>query len=94
VSTLKAKLGVDVDQYLIPGACNPPLAYRALTAEPEVGLMLPCNVVVRTDAGQTVVQAMNPQIMVSVVGRPGLQAVANEAGARLQAALEALPRGT
>lgn len=93
-ATMKTKLDVDVDPYLILGACNPPLAHRALTAEPEIGLLLPCNVIVRKDAGQTVVQAMNPQLMVSVVDRPGLQAIADEAAARLQAALEALPSST
>lgn len=90
-ATMKAKLDVDVDPYLILGACNPSLAHSALTTDPEIGLLLPCNVIVRTEAGRTIVQAMNPQLMVSVVDRPELQAVADEAGGRLQAALDALP---
>ena len=90
-ATMKAKLDLDVEPYLILGACNPPLAHRALTAAPEIGLLLPCNVVVRTDADGTVVQAMDPRLMVSVVDRPELQAVAGEATERLQAALDALP---
>ena len=90
-ATMKTKLDADVEPYLILGACNPPLAHRALTAAPEIGLLLPCNVVVRTDADGTIVQAMDPQLMVSVVERPELQAVATEAAERLQAALDALP---
>ena len=89
-ATMKTKLDIDVEPYLILGACNPPLAHQALTAEPEIGLLLPCNVTVRTEAGRTVVQAMNPQLMVSVVDRPALQAVADEAALRLQAALDSL----
>jgi uncharacterized protein (DUF302 family) len=90
-ATMKAKLDVDVAPYLILGACNPPLAHQALAAAPEIGLLLPCNVTVRTDAGGTVVQAMDPQLMVDVVDRPELQAVASQAAARLRAALAALP---
>lgn len=90
-ATMRAKLDIDVEPYLVLGACNPPLAHRALTAEPEIGLLLPCNVTVRTEAGHTVVQAMNPQLMVSAVDRPALQAVADEAALKLQAALDALP---
>lgn len=93
-ATMKTKLDVDVEPYVILGACNPSLAHRALTADPEIGLLLPCNVTVRTAAGQTIVQAMNPQLMVSVVDRPELQAVADEATGRLQAALASLPATT
>lgn len=89
-ATMKTKLDIDVEPYLILGACNPPLAHQALTAEPEIGLLLPCNVTVRTDAGRTVVQAMNPQLMVSVVDQPALQGVADEAALRLRAALDSL----
>lgn len=91
-ATMKAKLDVDVAPYLILGACNPPLAHRALGLEPEIGLLLPCNVTVRVDGNTTVVQAMDPQLMVTVVDRPGLQEVADEAGARLRLALDRLPR--
>ncbi|MDP3713161.1 MAG: DUF302 domain-containing protein [Mycobacteriales bacterium] len=91
-ATMKAKLDVDVAPYLILGACNPPLAHRALGLEPEIGLLLPCNVTVRVDGDTTVVQAMDPQLMVTVVDRPGLQEVADEAGARLRLARDRLPR--
>lgn len=90
--TLKAKLDVDVPAQVILGACNPPLAYRALQAEESIGLLLPCNVVVR-DAGdgQTIVQAMDPQVMVGVTENDALRTVADDAATRLRAALDALP---
>ena len=89
-ATMKAKLDADVDSYVILGACNPPLAHRALTAEPSLGLLLPCNVVVRsTDAG-TVVEAIDPMTMVQFTGNPDLQAVADEATAKLSAAIDTL----
>ena len=93
-ATLKAKLDVDGEPYLILGACNPPLAHRALTLDPSIGLLLPCNVVVRRENGATLVQAMDPQLLVDVVGKPGLEAVADEASRRLADALSALPRAT
>jgi uncharacterized protein (DUF302 family) len=89
-ATLRDKLGEDLENYLILGACNPPLAHRALTADRRIGLLLPCNVVVRTDAGQTVIEALDPQTMVAVTGQPSLQPVADEAAARLRAALSSL----
>jgi uncharacterized protein (DUF302 family) len=89
-ATLQAKLGVEMEDYLILGACNPPLAHRALSAERQIGLLLPCNVVVRTADGTTVVEAMDPQLMVKVTERAELAAVADEAAARLRAALAAL----
>ena len=89
-ATMKAKLDADVDPYVILGACNPPRAHRALTAEPSLGLLLPCNVVVRsTDAG-TVVEAIDPMTMVQFTGNPDLQAVADEATAKLTAAIDTL----
>ena len=91
-ATMKAKLDVEVEPYLILGACNPTLAHQALTLEPTIGLLLPCNVVVRRAQGVTVVQAMDPQLMVTVVDKPELRTVADEAGARLQQALATLPK--
>lgn len=89
-STLRDKLGVDMEDYLILGACNPPLAHRALEIDREIGLLLPCNVVVRGDTDGTVVQALDPQTMVAITGRPELKPVADDATARLRAALDSL----
>ena len=90
-ATLHAKLGEQMEDYLILGACNPPLAHRALAIDREIGLLLPCNVVIRGDGtGATVVQALDPQTMVQVTGRPELKEVADEATARLRAALAGL----
>ena len=92
-ATLKAKLGQDMEDYLILGACNPPLAHRAVSIHRQIGLLLPCNVVVRTDPAddnQVLVEAMNPQLLVQVTGEPALQEVADEVTAKLCAAIEAL----
>jgi uncharacterized protein (DUF302 family) len=90
-ATLHAKLGVTMEDYLILGACNPPLAHRALDLDREIGLLLPCNVVVRADGPDaTLVQALDPQTMVQVTGRPELKAVADDAATRLHAALDQL----
>jgi len=89
-ATLQAKLGVQVPPQVILGACNPQLANKALEIEPDIGLLLPCNVVVREDGGRTVVAALDPQIMVQVPGRPELAEVAAEAGRRLDEALQQL----
>ncbi|WP_067804552.1 DUF302 domain-containing protein [Actinomadura formosensis] len=89
-ATLREKLGETMEDYLILGACNPPLAHRALGVDRQIGLLLPCNVVVRTDGDDTVVEALDPQVMVSVSDRPGLKPVADEAARRLVAALEKL----
>ena len=90
-ATLKAKLGVDVMPQVILGACRPPLAHAALQVEPSIGLLLPCNVVVRElDGDRTRVETIDPNIMVSVTGNPDLQAVATEARTRLTVALNSL----
>ncbi|MFJ3139981.1 DUF302 domain-containing protein [Streptomyces sp. NPDC086843] len=89
-ATLKAKLGHDMEDYLILGACNPPLAHQALEADRSIGLLLPCNVVVRRDGDHTLVQALDPGTMVTLTGLDVLKPVADEATARLDAALSAL----
>ncbi len=92
-ATLKAKLGEDMEQYLILGACNPTLAHRAVGVMPQIGLLLPCNVLVRADTttpGSVIVEAMNPAIMVETTGESGLADVAQEATTKLQAAISAL----
>lgn len=95
-ATLESKLGADsgakLGDYVILGACNPALAQRALTAEPDMGLLLPCNVVVRRgpDAEHTVVQAIDPQTMVQLSENSAVREVAAGAGSRLWAALDAL----
>lgn len=89
---LKEKLGVDFQRYIILGACNPPLAYKALQAEPEIGLLLPCNVIVyETEQGHSVVSAVDPDSMLAVVGENApIAEVAREAKQRLVKALESL----
>ncbi|MEW1682556.1 DUF302 domain-containing protein [Streptomyces sp. NPDC093594] len=89
-ATLKAKLGIDMEDYLILGACSPPLAHQALEADRSIGLLLPCNVVVRRDGDHTLVQALDPGTMVTLTGLDALKPVADEATARLDAALSAL----
>jgi uncharacterized protein (DUF302 family) len=94
-ATLKAKLGVEVPPQVILGACRPPLAHAALQVEPSIGLLLPCNIVVRTlDDDTTVVEALDPKVMVSLTQNDALASVANEAGQRLAAALDALTQQT
>ena len=86
---MKEKLGVDFANYLILGACNPPLAYRALNADRDIGLLLPCNVVVYEEKpGACVIAAINPDAMMEVAGNSELRAVAKEARERLVRALE------
>jgi uncharacterized protein (DUF302 family) len=89
-ATLKEKLGVDRPPYKILGACNPSLANRGLVAEEDLGLLLPCNVVVYAKGDETVVAALEPQLMAEVTDNPELQDVANEARGRLEKALARL----
>jgi len=96
-ATLRAKLGEAAGEglgdYLILGACNPPLAHRAVSIDRQIGLLLPCNVVVRADpadAGSVLVEAMNPQLLVDVSGEAELKPVADVVTAKLQAAIDAL----
>ncbi|MBX6371235.1 MAG: DUF302 domain-containing protein [Acidothermus sp.] len=93
-ATLREKLGIAGEPYLILGACNPPLAHRALEIEPSLGLLLPCNVVVRRQGDTTVVEILDPAVMVQVAANEELGAIAAEAARRLDAvrtALQALP---
>jgi uncharacterized protein (DUF302 family) len=83
-ATMKQKLGVDRDDYLILGACNPPLAHRALEAENEVGLLLPCNVIVYAAGGGTTVSAIDPAVMLGMIDNPALADVATEVRQRLE----------
>lgn len=89
-ATLKEKLGIDRPPYKILGACNPPLANRGLEAEEDLGLLLPCNVVVYAKGDETVVAALEPQLMADVTDNPALQDVATEARGRLEKALARL----
>ena len=92
-ATLKAKLGEDMEQYLILGACNPPLAHRAVDVNRQIGLLLPCNVVVRADPANeaaVLVEAMDPQVLVDVTGEGQLKPVADEVAAKLRAAIDSL----
>jgi uncharacterized protein (DUF302 family) len=89
--TMKQKLGVEIEPYVILGACNPQLAYRGLQAEPELGLLLPCNVTLREGPEGVEVMAVDPELMLGVVGaNPALEAVAAEAAARLQRVIASL----
>jgi len=95
-ATLKAKLDEAMEDYLILGACNPALAHRALGVDRQIGVLLPCNVVVRSDPdrGVVIVDAMDPQLMVQVAEQPGLRAVADEASAKLRAAVDELSQAS
>ena len=88
-ATLKKKLDVDRPPYLILGACHPPSAHRSLSAVPEVGVLLPCNVTVSVEDGVTVVRAMDPAGVMAVVDSPVLAEVGVEIGARLRRVVEA-----
>jgi uncharacterized protein (DUF302 family) len=89
-ATLRARLGEQIEDYLILGACNPPFAHQALDIDRSIGLLLPCNVVIRAAADGTVVEALDPQIMVTLTGRPELKPIACEVARRLADALAAL----
>ena len=90
--TMKKKLDVEFSKYSILGACNPTLAHKALTSKPEVGLLLPCNVVVYEEGDATVVNIIDPKAMLGVISDAALEQVAEEAHARLKRVSEALPK--
>lgn len=89
-ATMQAKLGIDHAPYLILGACNPALAHRALQADPSLGALLPCNVVIRDHDGRTIVEAMDPRVVMDLVENPDVAAVADEAEARLRRVIASL----
>ena len=90
-ATLKKKIDVEHRPYVILGACNPPLAHKALTAEPAIGLLLPCNVVVtEDDDGNAVVSAINPAEMFAVIGRPEVEPIAAEVREKLSKVIASL----
>ena len=88
---LKEKLGKDLPRYRILGACNPPLAFQAVSAEEEIGLLLPCNVLVREDdEGGVHVSFMDPEAVMGLVGNPGVEPLARDVKQRLERVLDAL----
>ena len=90
-ATLKKKLNQDMPPYRILGACNPPLAHRALEAEPSIGLLLPCNVVVRQDdAGKVQVEFMDPNAVLDLVAKPEVHQLASEVRQKLERVMQAL----
>jgi uncharacterized protein (DUF302 family) len=93
-AVMQKKLNVDFRPYVIRGACNPPLAYRALTAERDIGLLLPCNIIVYQDddPGQTVVAAMDPVEALTLTDNPDIQPLAEDVRARLLRVLDAVER--
>lgn len=88
--TLKKKLNVDFKKYVILGACNPPFAHQALQAEEELGLLLPCNVIVYEKDNQTIVAAFDPMVITSIVDNPNLEPIAKEVRARLERVIAAM----
>jgi len=89
-ATLKKKLGIDRAPYKILGACNPQFAARALEVEPQIGALLPCNVVVREEAGKTIVEFVDPDAVLKLVERPEIGTIAAEVRSRLQRVMAAL----
>ena len=91
-ATLKKKLDVDIPPHLILGACNPPLAYRAITAEPSIGVLLPCNVVLRADGEDILVEFMDPESVLTLVEQDGIADIAASVRDRLDSVRDAVTR--
>lgn len=89
-ATMKSRLGIDVSPHLILGACNPVLAHRALDVDPSVGALLPCNVVLRDDDGDTIVEVMEPLAVLGILDDPAIHPIAVDASERLRRAITAL----
>jgi len=89
-ATLKKKIDVDIADQVILGACSPSHAYKALQADPSIGLLLPCNVTVRSEGDSTVIEMINPQTMVDLSASPEMAAVADDVGNKLRLALDAI----
>lgn len=89
-ATLKKKLDVDYDDYIILGACNPPFAYEALQAEQDLGLMLPCNVIVYSKKGKTFVAAIKPTVQMEKIGNPKLKGIAVQVEEKLKKVIDSI----
>ena len=89
-ATLKEKLGVEFDKYIILGACNPPFAYKALQAERDVGLVMPCNVIVYEDKGKTYISAALPAVTMSIIRNPKLETIGPEVEQKLKKAVDSV----
>lgn len=89
-ATMKQKLGVDFTKYVILGACNPPFAHQALLAEEQIGLLLPCNVIVYEKEGKTVVSAFDPLVMTKILDNEGMKPLAEEVRVRLERVIDAM----
>lgn len=90
--TLKTKLNIDFDDYIILGACNPPLAHEALTAERDIGVLLPCNVIVYVQGGKTFISAVLPTVQLGKVGNPELLPIAGQVESKLKKVVDAAAR--
>jgi len=88
--TLNEKLGIDYDNYMILGACNPSFAYKALQSEKEIGLLLPCNIIIYSENAKTIVSAINPAVAMSVVKNESLKGIAYEVREKLKKVIDNL----